>query len=744
MMSTDVITEPPTALAERKGQLERLTLLDRHMSDVAPRQTPAIVWGVLQSRRWLILGCVAGMLVAATIISFLTAKRYDAAARILLELQNTDALGLEQMMSPLSFDMNTRLETQMRVLQSNTIAGEVVRQLRLQRTAEFAGKHASDRDFEGLSIAARAHILEAFQRSLRVRLVPRTQIIEVRFRSRDPKLAADVANALAASFIEHNFQTKYRATVQTSTWLTQQLDDLKKRAEASQETLIAYQKKTGILGTDETHNIITAKLDELNKQLSAAEADRIVKEARYRIAQTADPELIATMVPESVLATLYKRRAEARAQYAQLGTKYGPAYPRLLQLGSQIQALDADVAEEAGKLIEQSRTEFEASAAAEKMLAESFQEQKQEAFKLNENAVQYAILRRDVESSRELYEGLLRKLKEAGILASLKSSNIQVVDPASTPVDPAVPRIALNLCLALAGGVLLGVAAAVVIENADTSIRTPEDVESQCGLPSLGIIPTIRRHKRASAQARLGKQPEPITIAHPGSGGTEAFRALRTSLLLSSSIAPPQVIVVTSALAGDGKSFTALNLAIVLAQANQRVLLLDADLRRPTLHNLLSLPMKGGLSACLAGTENPAAAVTEVKQVAGLHVIVAGYSPPYPAEMLASNAMRQLLERWRAEFGFIVLDTPPTLAVTDAAICASLADAVILVARSEKTGRQSLSRAREVLHRVHAKIAGAVVNDIGVDSAGYYAYYGHAGSKHHSYYHQDDGGGEEQ
>lgn len=700
------------------------------------------VWHVLRGHIWLVLGCALAVVLFALAVSLLTTKRFDASARILLEFQSVDALGLEQAMNPLGLDSNTRLQTQMQVLQSNTLAAEVFRQLGLQQKKEFAGSLAQNSAFDELSLPQRTRLLTVFERSLKVRLVPKTQIIEIRFRSADPQLASQVANALATTFIEHNFQTKYRATVQTSTWLTQQLEDLKKRAQAAQDNLLDYQKKTGILGLDESHNIITAKLDELNKQVSAAEADRIVKEARYRIARTASSEVIANMLPESVLGALHKRRAEGRSQYAQLGAKYGALYPRLVQLRSDIAQLDVEIAEQTQRLIEQSRAEYQASLTAERMLAATFSRQKQEAYKLNENAVQYAILRRDVESSRDLYEGLLRKLKEAGILASLRSSNMDIVDPASPPVEPSVPNLPLNLGFGLMSGLLAGVVAAFLLESADSSIRTPDDLENYCGLPSLGIIPHIGLGPRPVPKLAAGVESENpqvlVALSRPNCGAAEAFRALRTSLLLSSSDSPPRTTVVTSALAGDGKTFTAVNLAIVLTQAQQRVLLLEADLRRPSLHSVLKLPRSTGFSSCLAGSAEPGDAIVEIPGAPGLYALLAGYSPPYPSEMLASRRMQELLRRWRSEFDYIVIDTPPVLAVTDAVICASAADAVVLVARSSKTGRQSLLRAREILQRANARIVGALVNDVGVDSASYYSYYGSYGGKHHAYYHSEE------
>ena len=745
MNRSDTSLEPlrPQPITPVRGEVSALrpVPLPWEFSNDSGASSIVQIWRVLRARVWLLAGCALATLLLALGVSLLTTKQFDASARILLELQNADALGLEQAINPANLDTNTRLQTQIRVLQSNTIAAEVFRQLGLHQKKEFAGKLAQSSGFDELSLPSRTRLLALFQRSLNVQLIPKTQIIEIRFRSADPRLASEVANSLAANFIEHNFQTKYRATQQTSTWLTQQLDDLKKRAQVAQDNLLDYQRQTGILGVDEIHNIITAKLDELNKQLSTAEGERIVKEARYRITRAGSSELIANMLPESVLGALQKRRAEARSQYAQLGAKYGPSYPRLVQLRSDMAQLDVEIEEQTQRLIEQARAEYEASLTAEQMLAASFSRQKQEAYKLNENAIQYAILRRDVESSRELYEGLLRKLKEAGILASLKSSNMNIVDPASPPVEPAVPNLPMNLGLGLMSGLLAGVAAAFLLESADSSIRTPDDVESYCGLPSLGMIPRVRAASHAIQKLRAGgeaKNPNVlITLAHPNSGAAEAFRALRTSLLLSSWDSPPRTTVVTSALAGDGKTFTAMNLAVVLTQAQQRVLLVEADMRRPTIHTVLTMPRQAGLSGCLSGTLEPSSVITEIREAPGLYAVMAGYSPPYPSEMLASRRMQELLQHWRSEFDYIVIDTPPILAVTDAVICASMADAVVLVARSQKTGRQSLLRAREILQRAKARIVGALVNDVALDSDSYYAYYGNYAQKQQLYYHPE-------
>ena len=744
------MTDNHTVVTTKAVEVEKFNFSEFHPTTTDSHDDQISIlqfWRVLQKRRWMVLGTLAAVVTLVTFVSLVLPKRYDAAAILLLDLDGTNDLGLEQVVMPIGLDLNTKLETQIRIVQSDTIAISVIQQLNLHHHKGFAGDLTvqTPTNFENLDLRTHAKLLGLFHKSLTVQLIPKTQILEIHFRSKDPSLSADVANAVASTYIEHNFQTKYKATIQTSDWLTKQLDDLKTHAEAAQQTLIAYQKKTGILGMDETHNIITDKLQELNKAVATAEGDRIIKEAKYRIAMTENPELIANIAPESVLGALYKERAQVRSAYAQMAAKYGASYPRVAQLQSQLTELDSAIALEIKKVGDAVRAEYRAASKAEQMLQASFERQKQDAYKLNEDAIQYAILRRDVESSRDLYEGLLKKLKEAGILAGLKSSNINVVDPASVPIDAVEPKVALNIALGCMGGLLFGMALAFVIENVDNSIRTPEDIETYLSLPSLGIIPSVPASEKTE-ETRLSRSgpPQfilPVTVEHRHSGSAEAFRALRTSLLLSSPGAPPQIILVTSAMMQEGKSFTALNLSVVLAQTGQKVLLVDSDMRRPVVNKYLGIPMTNGLSACLAGTEDPAAAITKIEEIPNLYVVTAGHMPPYPSEMLASEALPQLLRAWREEFRYIIIDSPPVLAVTDAVVCARAADVVVLIARSEKTGRQSLLRTRDLLRKARANIAGVVVNDLSFNSVDYRQYYGYYGRDYQGYYHQGNGNG---
>ena len=734
----------------KNTELEKVTFSDIFPATVESREDGVSIvhlWRVLQKRRWLVLGSLATVVLIVTAISLALPKRYDASSRLLLDLEGSQDLGLDQVVMPIGIDLDTKLQTQIRIVQSDTIATSVIKQLGLQNNPLFAGKQATSpgRDFDSLDLQTRAALTNGLQRYLTVQLVPKTEIMEIHFRSRDPKLAADVANAVATTYIERNFQTKYQATQQTSDWLTKQLEDVRKNAELAQEKVISYQQKTGLYGTDESHNIVIDRLELLNKALSEAEGDRIVKEAKYRIAMTENPDLIANIAPESLLGALYKQRVESRSEYAQLAAKYGASYPRVIQLQSQLHELDSNIAEEITKVSETLRAEYRAALKSEQMLQASLDKQKDDAYRMNQDAIQYGIMRREVESSRDLYEGLLKKLKEAGILAGLKSSDINIIDQASVPVVPVEPRIPLNIALGCMGGLLFGVALAFVVENVDSSICTPEDIETYCSLPSLGIIPSVALDD-SPAQRQLTRTgaPQlilPITMEHRNSGGAEAFRALRTSLLLSSPGAPPQVILVTSAMMQEGKSFTSMNLAVVLAQTGQKVLLVDSDMRRPAVNKYLGIATNQGLSACLAGTEDSAAMIIKIEEIPGLHVLPAGHMPPYPSEMLASEALPQLVQRWREQFRYIVIDTPPVLAVTDAVVTARVADVVVLVVRSEKTGRQSLLRTRDLLKKIHANIAGVVVNDLSFNSVEYRQYYGYYGKDHQGYYHSGNGNG---
>jgi polysaccharide biosynthesis transport protein len=697
------------------------------------------IWRVLRKRRLLVLGCLVGMVLLAAGVSMLLPRRYEAVARVVVNPQDSNALGLSPMdaLSGNGLSNDIVQQTQVRVLQSNPVAWDVIKQLRLDQRRDFAGKlvSAPGEAAEQIPAPRRVLLLSAFGAGLRVQAVPKTELIEVRFRALDPKLAASVANAVTSAYIERTFRTRYEATVQASDWLSKQLDDLKKNVESSQQRFTEYQKKSGIIGTDETHNIFIVQLEELNKQMAGAKGERILREARYRVAVSGNPELIADVAPTSTLAILRAQQADLKNQYAQLTAKYGNAYPRVEQVGTQLNQVEGSITTQVTEIRDKFQNEYRAALETELGLNTELEKQKQQAYKMNDAGIEFAILKRDFESSRDLYEDLMKKLKESGIVAGLHSTNVDVIDPAEVPTKPAEPRVMLNIAVGLMLGMFGGIGLAFLLENLDTTIRAPEYGEILVNLPVLGVVPHLnlngtKGHKPLSK----AEQELPFLMSRPNSQFAEAFRALRTTLLLSSPGSPPKVIIVSSAAPGEGKTTVSVNCALAFAQKGAKVLLVDADLRRSGAQGRLRMQGELGLSSCLSGGRESAEFIKDLPGGMGLAVLPAGQKPPNPVELLDSDRMRTLLEQWREEYEHIIIDTPPLVGLSDALALSPFADAVLLVARSGRTSQQSLRRARDILNRVHARTVGVLINDLDIDSGDYYNYYGYYGSDYGEYY----------
>jgi capsular exopolysaccharide synthesis family protein len=533
------------------------------------------------------------------------------------------------------------------------------------------------------------------------------------------------------------------------------------KVETSQEKLVRYQKEHEILGNDEKQNITTSKLDELNKALTAAESERMDKESVYRLVQSGDSDTIASAATvldgagtgaqsaSALLEGLRTKEADLRIQAAELSTQFGPSYPKVAQVNNQLKEIDAQILLETKKVAAKIRGQYMAALQRENMLHDALEKQKQEANKLNESAIQYSILKRDLESNRQLYEGLLEKMKEAGVSAGLKSNNFRVVDLARVPTSPIEPNIPRNLAFAFMLGLTSGVGLAFLLEGLDNTVRTTEQAQMISGLPPLGMIPMGSKTAReGGASNRLilassNEAVELITHVRPQSQMAESYRALRTSLLLSHLGAPPKVIMVTSALPREGKSTTSINCAVVLAQKGVRVLLIDCDLRRPSIHKTLGMGPRSGLSNVLTGSVTLKQAITVAPTLPNLDVLPAGTPPPNPAELLASANMRDVLAELRDKYDHIVLDTPPTLSVTDAVVLSPRADAIVLVIRSGSTTKQALRRSRDILMQVKARVSGVLLNAVDLSSPDYYYYYEYQG-KYAQYYRNDEAASDEE
>ena len=480
------------------------------------------------------------------------------------------------------------------------------------------------------------------------------------------------------------------------------------------------------------------------------------KESVYQLVQSGDADTAAAAATSadapapggatisSLLEKLREQQADLKIQVAQLSTQFGPSYPKVAQMNNQMKEVDAQIQVEMKKIVSRVRSDYLTALQRETMLRAAMDKQKQEENKLNESAIEYSLLKRDVETNRTLYEGLLEKLKEAGVTAGLRSNNIRPVDEARVPMYPAEPNVPRNLSFALALGLTTGIGLAFLLEGIDNTVRTPEQAQALSGLPSLGLIPLGSKNGvEASVRQRLAvasskEVVELITQSRPQSQMAESYRALRTSLLLTSLGAPPKVILITSALPQEGKTTTSINTAIVLAQKGVRVLLIDADLRRPSIHKTLGTGPKTGLSNVLTGNATLQQATVRSSILPGLFILPAGTPPPNPAELLASSNMKDVLAELREQYDHIVVDTPPALSVTDAVVMSTRADAVVLVIRSGQTTKQALRRSRDLLMQVNARVAGVLLNAVDLTSPDYYYYYEYQGKYGHRYYCEDE------
>jgi polysaccharide biosynthesis transport protein len=718
---------------------------------------------VLIKSKWVVIASVA-LVVGIVVISTLRSTPiYEAVGSIAINKTDPVTFNLKDSSSGFDYYDPTDLDTEVRILKSDLLALQVIRQLSLDKQPEVGSQSKPSPSSSSIELTTDAMqpdstrtsaVLAGFKASLQVSLVPNTRIIEIRYRSPDKNIASRVVNALANTYVEQNFKTRFESTMQASDWLSKQLVDLQIKVETSQEKLVKYQKEHEILGIDEKQNITTAKLDELNRELTSAESARMEKESVYHLVQAGDSESIAaaanvdgaargSSANSALLEKLREQQADLKIQVAQLSTQFGSSYPKLAQLTSQLKEVDEQIQTEMRKVAARLRGDYLAAVQRESMLRSALEQQKQEANKLNESAIEYSLLKRDVDANRTLSEGLLERLKEAGVTAGLRSNNFRIVDTARVPTAPSGPNLMRNLAFAFPLGLSIGVGLAFLLESMDNTVRTPEQAQTISALPSLGMIPLGSRSTRElSGREKLAlassrEAVELVTKSRPRSQMAESYRALRTSLLLTFAGGPPKIILITSALPEEGKTTTSVNSAIVLAQKGTPVLLIDADLRRPSIHKTLGLGPQIGLSNVLTGTATLQQAIIPSTILPDLFILPAGTPPPNPAELLASAKMKNVLEELRRHYDHIVIDSPPTLSVTDAVVMSTAADAVVLVIRSGHTTKPALRRARDILLQVNARVCGVLVNAVDLNSPDYYYHYEYQGKYGHGYYQED-------
>ena len=704
---------------------------------------------IFQKHKWTILVWIIVVVTAAVLLSLRMTPIYDAMARVSIQGQTPNYLNFKDNQNNANDSGDaTSIDTDVRIMQSDSLAMLVIQKMGLDKNPEFAGRQVETTN-GGLPVSAvgggdratQQQLISKFHNSLHIQTVAGTTIIEVRFANPNPQLAAQVANSVTQTFIEQNIKARFESTMQAADWLSKQLADLQIKMETSQATLNDYQKEKGIVGLDDKSNLTVDKLEELNKELTSAQADRIQKQSLLKTALTADPASLGATLNDNGLLTLRGQQVELQTTYARLSTELGPSHPRVVEVKNQLDEVQKDFNSAIVSARQRIQNDFEAAQNREALLQSALDDQTGVANQLNQAAIQYKILKQEADSDRELYDGLLEKLKESELAAGLTSSNVRIVDLAMPPVRPASPNIPRNIEFALLFGIIGGVATAFVVEGMNTTVRTPDQSERLSGLPTIGVIPQHILDQAAAREAltRLAKLSAPagmspeflVSFLNPLSDVVEAYRALRTSIMLSASKHPPKIILFTSAMPQDGKTTTSANIALVMAQQNKRVLLVDADLRRPSLHKAFGFKSEIGLSTALSGITKSADAIQPTVQP-NLFLMPAGPIPPHPAELLGSQTMEDLMNEWREQFDHIIIDSPPVLSVTDAVMISILADAVILVIRAGKTKSAAVRRASVLLQHTDINLLGIVVNAADLSSPDYY-YYGSGYSYYKDY-----------
>ena len=691
---------------------------------------------ILRKHLWLILSFMLAVVTITTIASFRMQPIYVATTRIEIDRENANILPFQGTDSfDYMMDLDNYIETQSKILTSETLALHTIRDSGLWAPPEFSPPNGPSEALASGSLANQKPPPELgeFLGSLSARRVPSTRLMDVSFESTDPQLAARTVNAHIASYIDQNFRSKYEATTRASTWLTDQLTELKIKVQRAEDARIAYERQNQIWTLDDKQNITSQRLADINRQLSEAQSERTKKESLYEFAKSGNLDAIPQIQSNAALGDLLKKHSDASSAYADALSQYGPNFPKVQRLQAQIKDLGQAIEKEKKNILDVLESNYKEARQRETLLTQALDQQKAESSQMAGKLVEYNILKREAEANKTLYDGLMTKLKETAISQGLRSSNIRVIDAAMIPSTPSRPAKTRNVVLAFLIGLVGGIGLALMREYLDNTVKTPDDIERLTRLPSLAVVPQFVGSNGDAKRGLLksfdanghDKRMELVAQHLPKSQMSEAFRALRTSILLSQADHPPQVILVTSALPREGKTTAAANLAVTLAQLGDSTVLVDADLRKPGIGRLLNLGdgKHAGLSSYLAGVSSLDQVTLPHPAIPNLAAIPTGPLPPNPADLLSSQKLADAVAELRTNYKFIVIDSPPVMAVTDAVILSVQADGVLIVVRSGETAKEAFTRTRDLLNSVKCRILGVVLNAVDSRSPDYYYSY---------------------
>lgn len=696
----------------------------------------ARILNVLRKHRKAAILSAAVVFATVALVTFLMRPIYEPEARIEVDPPGAELFKLDG--GGAAANDTEYLETQAQALQSDQLAVEVIRNLSLASNADIvnakdlakAKAEAPDQNTLNIQLTPAEHAaLRAFTARLKVKREPSSRLITVAFAAHDPHLAATITNTVLTTFITRSFEMRHQAAMQSTEWLSKQLDDIKKRMDASNASLADFQRQTGIV--DENMSTFTEQMVELNKQLTQAQADRIQLEA-YLDKVKSGPDSLPQISADPVIQELTKNLAQSRADYAQVLGLYGTNHPNAKRLEQQINELQAQLDKQRRNIMGDIKTSYAAARAREGLMNN---EMSGTTRKLSLMA-QFNALKKEANANSELYNNLYAKIKEAGIAAASKSSNVRVVDQAQVLDLPTRPRRMLNLAIGFIGALLVGFVVAFVREGVDTTIRTPEDIRRAIGYSPVSVVPVIGAHKNRylyGGSKLLSRGASELSqkffIDNPQSPEAEALRGLHTSVRLARPGRPPKVLLIASPFPGDGKTTVAANLAMALAQ-HGNTCLIDADLRKSGVAELFGVANRAGVAELLSGTVPVDEAVVPIESVPALFIIPTGSIGANAGELIASSATLELIKTLREKFEFLVIDSPPIVPFADGRALAPLVDGVILVGRSGSTTRDAMVRAMELLDGVHsAPVVEIVLNAADVPTSSYYKTYKTAKAK---------------
>jgi len=744
------------------GGLESEDLSFRQAIRTVRKRIHIVLWTML----------VAGAL--TLVVSILLRSYYSSVATIEIEKKQSDPLegSLGSLASSLggSDDVKTELQTEVSILQSEALGIETIEQTKFEEH-QNKGWHlfGYERSLQerGLPLRdapiARERLLKKFEDHLTIATIPDTRLIQVTFEDPDPKFAADTTNALIERYTQDRLARRNSSTVQATGWMSGEIDDLNKQVQASEQRLIDYQRQSGLIvvpaasssgqgqsggggGTTVTSPVLD-RLTQLNTSLITAEANRITQEALYQLAKSGDVDGLTSMAsgmqssgtggggPQSEvfsgLLALRQQQTSLKLQLTSALQAYGPKNPHLIDLDKQLGTINQEIKEEGKRIVNTTEMNYQLALKAEDGIRKAYEVQEQEAYKMNDAQIRLAVLQQEADSTRALYQDLYTKLQESKLSEGTQSSNISVVSGALPPAQPLHPKRPMNVAIGLAGGLFLGLIATFVLDTLDDSVVTSIEVENLTGVPVLGSIPRFDRPPSSTThktpQGSPPRAAKGVQIGGLDHQSSEAYRALRTTLLLSQAGSPPRTLLLTSSLSEDGKTTTTYNLAACFAMLGTRTLAIDADMRGPSLHRRAGQSNSQGLSNLLTSASDPTQVILQDTDVKNLFILTSGPIPPNPAELLGSKAFDELLEKLSSQYDLVLIDSPPGLVVADASIMSAKVDGVVVVVRSSKTTRPALVRIVENFRRTQANLLGFVLNAVDTKSAEYYYAHGYYG-----------------